>query len=241
MSRYVRVNIGRPEQYVVVRSAIDLAPFRAAREVGALSASRIRADLGLSPTDTVVGAVGRLERRKGFPLLLAAARILLDRFPHRPIKFLIAGDGSERPAIQADIARSGLCHVVTVLGHREDVAEVMATFDVFAFTSLCEGLPQVLVQAAFLGKPIVAFDVEGVREIVSHGHTGYVVPAGDVATLASHIVALLDSDELRQLVGRNACASIAAHEWHPSAVAAQLLSVYEEAAVQAAHRAASLR
>jgi len=90
---------------------------------------------------------------------------------------------------------------IKFLGWRQDVAEVMSTFDVFVLPSLNEGMGRVLVEAMALGKPIVASDIGGIPNLVVNGENGYLVPVGDVETLAVKIITLLDDPGKREKMG----------------------------------------
>lgn len=91
-----------------------------------------------------------------------------------------------------------------LLGERKDAREVLAAADVFVLPSLWEGLPYVLVEAAALGKPIVATDIDGVREVVRNGETGILVPPRDPGRLAAALILLLRDRDLAGKLGERA-------------------------------------
>jgi glycosyltransferase involved in cell wall biosynthesis len=130
----------------------------------------------------VVCYVGRLDDRKGvldlFDLVHPATR-------HQPVTLLIAGDGPRRAELEARARVSTPGLTVRVLGHVREVAEVMRASDVIMLPSSAEGLPQVLVQAASCGLPFVAYDVDGVAELLELGARGRVVALGDRDALAT--------------------------------------------------------
>jgi glycosyltransferase involved in cell wall biosynthesis len=92
----------------------------------------------------------------------------------------------------------------SLLGEREDAREVLAAADVFVLPSLWEGLPYVLVEAAALGKPIIASDIDGVREVVRSGETGVLVPPRDPGSLAAALILLLLDQDLAGKLGERA-------------------------------------
>ena len=98
--------------------------------------------------------------------------------------------------LEAEVAARGLVSRVRFLGHRQDLAQVLAAVDVSVLTSLWEGLPRVLVQSAAAGRPIVTFDVEGAWEVVREGENGFIVPSRDVDKLTARLDTVL-RDRLR--------------------------------------------
>ena len=109
---------------------------------------------------------------------------------------LILGDGVHRAELEAEVAARGLVSCVRFLGHRQDLAQILAAVDVSVLTSLWEGLPRVLVQSAAAGRPIVTFDVEGAWEVVREGENGFIVPSRDVDKLTARLDTVL-RDRLR--------------------------------------------
>lgn len=158
-------------------------------EVGADGIARRRGELGWLPDRPVIGTVARLHRQKGVVNLLRAAPQILSTFPE--IKIAVVGDGPQSGSLRREAQRLGLEGRLLFLGERKDAASVMALFDVFVLPSLWEGLPFVLVEAAALGKPIVATAVDGVPEILEDGKTGLLVPPKDPSALADAVIRLL--------------------------------------------------
>jgi glycosyltransferase involved in cell wall biosynthesis len=198
-NRYIAQNIGRPSQYVVIHSGMDLGRFVAAGDLTQQEVEAKKADLGIEAGDAVIGAVSSLEPRKGHIYLIEAAKEVVSQHPK--VKFLLAGEGFYREELERAVKREGVGGHFVFAGYREDVPEVMATFDILALTSLWEGLPQVLVQAAAVGRPIVTFDVEGAREVVKDGVNGFVVPSRDVDRLAEKLGNLLSAPSLAKDMG----------------------------------------
>jgi glycosyltransferase involved in cell wall biosynthesis len=100
---------------------------------------------------------------------------------------VLAGDGPQRDRLQRMVEKLGLGDRVHLLGVRHDVAEIVAASDVFVLPSLNEGLSQAMLEAMALGTPVVATDVGGTSDAVVHGHTGWLVAAGDAIGLATAI------------------------------------------------------
>jgi glycosyltransferase involved in cell wall biosynthesis len=105
------------------------------------------------------------------------------------------GDGHLRARVERRIAREGLAGRFVLLGERQDVPALLPGFDVFAKSSLYEGLPCAVVEAMTCGVPVVATAVNSVPEVVVAGKTGLLVPTRDPASLARALAYLLDHTE----------------------------------------------
>ena len=178
----------------VIRNGIDSRPFRTA------SGASVRRELGILPHEFVVGTAAVLSKQKGMTHFVEAARQLLVRFP--AARFVIAGDGPLRGVLEAQATACGLGDRMVFAGYRSDMPDVIDSFDVFVLPSLWEGLPLVLLEALCLGKPIVATDVGGNREIVAPGVHGLLVPAGDPCALAEAIFRVGSEPTLRATAKR---------------------------------------
>lgn len=95
-------------------------------------------------------------------------------------------------------------NVVHFLGFRNDAINIMSLSDIVIFTSKYEGLPNVPIEASMVGTPVIAYDVCGIREIIEHGKTGYVVPQGDQSSFCYFIKKLYFNPELKTLFGDTA-------------------------------------
>jgi glycosyltransferase involved in cell wall biosynthesis len=173
----------------------------------------------------VLLCVGRIEPVKNHPMLFRALAIL--RRTHDVVLKLV-GDGPLEAQYRDDLARAGLAEAVEFLGYRYDVPELTAAADVVVLTSLKEGIPRALMQAAAVGVPAVATDVKGTREVIVDGVTGYLVPLGDAEALAGRLGALLDSAALRREMGARAAAPAREH-FDERRVAERLLRIYRAA------------
>ena len=142
----------------------------------------------------LVGNVARLAPQKDHATLLDAfARV---REVRPDARLALVGDGESRAELEARAERLGIAHNVLFTGARDDVPDVLASFDVFAFPSLFEGLCLAVIEAQAAGVPVVATPVGGIRETVVDGETGLLVPTRDPQALAAAILRLLDDREL---------------------------------------------
>jgi glycosyltransferase involved in cell wall biosynthesis len=167
----------RPDRITVILNAIDPGQFR--RIAGEQQAARAR--FGIAPDEVVAGAVGRLERQKRFDLLIEAVAALAPAWPR--LRLVIAGDGSLRGALQAQVDRLGLAGICRFLGHRTDVTDLHHAFDLFVQSSEYEGTPNAVLEAMAMETPLVATDAGGTREIALPDVHGLVVPIQDVTAL----------------------------------------------------------
>ena len=126
-------------------------------------------ELGAAGRPLVV-AVSRLHRQKGLMYLLRAVPLIREEVP--AVKVMVVGGGPLETKLASEVGRLRIGESAALLGERKDAHEVLAAADVFVLPSLWEGLPYVLVEAASLGKPIVATDIDGVREVVRTAKPG---------------------------------------------------------------------
>ncbi|MCB0063330.1 MAG: glycosyltransferase, partial [Caldilineaceae bacterium] len=187
--------IGTPENYVVIRSGIELDRF------GHPSVPRTetRKAWGIPLDVPLIGTVTRLSPQKApLDFVQAAAKIAE---AHPQAWFMMVGDGPLRAEVEASVNASGIADRLVLTGLRRDVPELMAAFDIFALSSLWEGLPRVLPQAMATGLPIVATACDGSAEAVTDGENGYLVPPGAPDALAERVLHLLDNPALLEQFG----------------------------------------
>jgi len=180
----------------LIRNGVDPAGMipgfdRAAKKIELGSAGR-----------PLIVAISRLHRQKGLKYLLRAVPLIREEIS--AVKVVIAGGGPLESKLASAVRRLRIGESAALLGERKDAREVLAAADVFVLPSLWEGLPYVLVEAAALGKPIVATDIDGVREVVRSGETGVLVPPRDPGGLAAALILLLRDRDLAGKLGERA-------------------------------------
>jgi glycosyltransferase involved in cell wall biosynthesis len=222
--RYLDAGIGRPERYQLIRSGMKLSTFSAAAVMGPERRTAVRRSLGVPADVPLVGKVARLEERKGYRYFLDLAEAVLQRIP--ATHFVGLGAGEQHAALRAEVERRGLTGRVHFPGFRHDIAEVLAVLDVAVLTSLWEGLPRVLVQAAACGVPAVSFAVEGAHEVVKEGVNGWVVPVRDVPRMAERVVALLSDPQRARAMGA-AGRELVTQRWTAEAMVHDIAAAYE--------------
>lgn len=159
---YANAGIGSEHCYHIIRSPVDIDAFLATRSWAASTRAAMRSRFGLPVSGQLVVGAGRLERVKRCDLLISAITPLLRR---RALTLVLAGKGPEEAALRAQARRLGVAEQVIFLGHTDRLPQLLANADIFAHTSAAEGVPQVVLQALAAGVPVVATEVEGLREI----------------------------------------------------------------------------
>ena len=194
--QYLAAGIGRPEQYTKIFSGFPLEPFLAAK-----NDLELRKKLGIAPDDFVIGKIARLFRLKGHDDLFAVAPELVRRNPK--IKFLLVGDGEWRQKFEQQAENIGLRRhfAFTGLIPPDEVPKHVGIMDALVHLSLREGLPRALPQALAAGKPVVAYDCDGAREVCLDGKTGFLIQPGDLKSLNEKIIQLSGDGKLREQFG----------------------------------------
>jgi L-malate glycosyltransferase len=166
----------------------------------------VRSELGLGDDDVLVVAVGNLIPRKGHIHLLRALASLDRGGLPRNWHVAIAGRGEERERLAAFANERGFGDRLHLLGHRDDVPDILAASDIFTMPSLWEGLPVALLEAMFAGKPVIASGVSGIPEAIHNETHGLLTAPGDEAAIERALVRLLTDRELRATLGNAASA-----------------------------------
>ncbi|RMF97944.1 MAG: glycosyltransferase family 1 protein [Planctomycetota bacterium] len=141
--------------------------------------------------------VGRLDAQKGVDVLLHSAAEWLPRYPD--VYVLLAGDGPQRTRLQRLAHTLGIDSRVLFLGFRKDIPALLHASELFVLPSRWEGMPNAVLEAMAAGLPVVATDVEGVREVL--GDTAPLVPPDNPRELTTQITRILDSPSLAQSIG----------------------------------------
>ncbi len=150
----------------------------------------------------VIVTVARLRPEKAHEVLFAAVRRIHEAWPD--VRLLVVGDGPREDELRALAEQQGLFHCIEFLGHREDVAAVLAHSDVFVLPSRIEASPNAVLEAMAAGLPVVAGRVGGIPEVVSDGVTGVLVPPDSPDVLAGALFRLFDEPAYADALGRAA-------------------------------------
>jgi glycosyltransferase involved in cell wall biosynthesis len=172
-----------PGKIVAIPAGVDTSQFHPD-----VSGEGVRRELALH--GPVVGTVAMMRHSKGHSVLLQAIPDILAQEPEAV--FLWVGDGIGRQALEQEIAHAGLAEKIRLTGFRDDVPALLAAMDVVVLPSIkSDGVPQGLVQALAMRKPVIASAVGGIPEVVQHQHTGVLVPPNNPGALAAAVIQVL--------------------------------------------------
>ena len=216
--------IGRPEQYLTIYSGMELRPFLDVRD--ALPVEEAKRRLRIPPDAPVVGKVARLFPLKGHEQFFDAAERVARAEPRA--FFLLVGNGTLRAELEQRARSLGIAErtIFTGLVPPEQVPACMRAMDVVVHASLREGIARVIPQAGAVGKPVVAFAMDGAPEVIRDGVSGCLVPPRDTATMAERTLALLGDTQRRQAMG-NAGREFAAAHFRVETMLERIDAVYE--------------
>ena len=192
---YARAGIAA-DKFVLIPNGI------APHQPSPVTRSDVLARLNLPPDTKLAATVARLWPQKRVRDVIWAAELLT--VARDDVHVLIIGDGPERARLQRFRDQVQLQNRVHFLGHRHDVPQLIEHFDVLWLASGYEGLPNILMEAMAAGVPVVATDIPGNRQLVTHGSTGYLVPVGDHAALAKCAFQILENPSQHTTLRENA-------------------------------------
>ena len=238
LGKWLRESVGiAPAKVVCIPNGIDIE-----RYAGAAGSRELRPFLGaFAPPGTLaVINVGRLDPVKDQAGLIAAFKLLCDSSPATAarLRLVIVGEGACRNDLETQIARLRLHGQVRLLGDRKDVPEILAECDVFALSSVAEGIPLTLLEAMAAGLPIVATRVGGVGEVVVDGVTGTLVEPSNPVALA-HALRGYVEDESRRGKRGDAGRQRVEQRFSLSAMLAGYTSLYDEILAKRDHASSS--
>jgi len=231
--QYVAAGVAAASKFETVYSGMEVEQFlnppRPREEV--------RRELGFAASNIVVAKIARLFELKGHDDVIAAARIATRSNPD--LRFLFIGDGILRKELQRQIAEAGLTErfVFTGLVPSQRVPELIGASDIVVHASLREGLARVLPQALISGKPVISYDVDGAREVVISGETGFLLPPREIEQMAEAIQRLAADAELRERFGATGRARFTEQFRHQT-MSRRLREIYAEVIQEHSHRGA---
>lgn len=206
---------------VVVNNGIDqsrFSPLRAFKD--------IRRELNIGEDTLLVLFIARFTHQKQpLALIRAFSQVLAGR---SSLHLLMVGDGEQKEEALRLVRARGLEKAVSFEPFRQDVPDVLAAADIFVLPSLWEGLPIGLLEAMSMGKAIVATDVDGTREVISHGETGLLVSPGQDAGLQEALERVIDDAALRRKLQANASV-VAKEKFNAGSMTRQIENIYKKA------------
>lgn len=203
--QYLAAHEGCPAKKVhVIPNGVDVERFHPRWPNEAL-----QRELKLDPESPVVGIVAALRPEKNHEMFLYVSALVRMKTPNA--RFLIVGEGPQRPRLEALAQSLGIADSVCFLGTRSDVPEILSLLDVVLLTSHMEANPICLLEAMASEKPVVATRVGSVTESVLEGQTGYLVAPGDSQGMAGRVVELLADRDRANAIGRAGREHVIAH------------------------------
>ena len=192
----------REGQDLLIRSGVRINEFPMKLE----DRGKKKASLNCGMHKPLVVSVGNLKPQKNPEAFVRVAAKVLAQDPD--VRFLFVGDGELRSRVESMIVSHRLFGKIFFPGWRRDVAEIIAAADVFALTSLWEGLPRSLVEAMISGLPCVCFATDGVRDVIRDGDNGYLIKQEDETAMAERILELVRDPEKAKRLGKQAASTI---------------------------------
>ncbi len=187
--------IGKADDYVTIRSGIDVHRFMDVQ----VDVRDKKKELGIREDWPVVCMVGRLSEQKAPQEFVKACHFVAQH--HSQVSFLLIGDGPLRPQVESLARELGIAEQFVITGIRDDVHEILPVADVLALSSLWEGLPRIIPEGMAAGKPLVVTAVDGSKEGIVEGVTGFLVPPRESKRMAERIVQLLEDRALAKRMG----------------------------------------
>lgn len=180
-------SVGR--KIIVIRNGIELNKFNS------------YAEKKKERKEKIVFTASRLSPEKGIQFLIDAAKIILKK--DKSVKFLIAGEGYFEPNLVEMVKEYEIKDNVIFLGYRSDILQLISESDIVVLPSLWEGMPNIILEAMAMKKPVIATDAGGSSEIVKDGQTGLLVRPGSAEELAEKIILLFSDEMLAKKIAEN--------------------------------------
>jgi glycosyltransferase involved in cell wall biosynthesis len=202
VSRPTSRQFGTLEKVRILHDALDINEYAAVRPL-------LRDEMGLDKNTIIFGSHGRILPRKGYMEFVRAARLVMDGLTDAEralCRFMVVGDTPQDIAEDHRATCEALARQLDVpvdfIGFRPNPARYVADFDVAIVPSTYEDpLPLAVLESMALSKPVIAFDVGGMGEMIMDGETGAIVPPGDIAAMARICLSYFHDADLRRRHG----------------------------------------
>lgn len=191
IAKMVSEQAGVPEDKIIsIPAGVDFRRFDFK-----ISGEKIRAELGVKPHQPLIGKIAVIRGWKGYNYFVDCAPLVLKKFPDA--RFVIVGSGPGYESIRSRVKNHGLEKSVFVLGHREDIPEIMAALDIHCVASFAvEGTTQVIPQAFAMKTPVVSTRMDSILPILGNGERGILVELKSAESIADGIIKLLNDQKL---------------------------------------------
>ncbi|MBT6297325.1 MAG: glycosyltransferase family 4 protein [Nitrospina sp.] len=206
---------------VSIPAGVDLRKFDSR-----ISGEKIREELKIDLNQILIGKIGVVRGWKGHNYFLEAIPLILKKIPYA--KFVIVGDGPGFKEIKSKVKLAGIDNKVDLLGHREDVPEIMAALDVQVLASFAgEGTPQVIPQAFAMKTPVVATKIASIPDLLGQGERGILIEPENALSLAEGVVKVIRNSDVASHLVENA-SSFCLKELTVDKMMDSTIAIYEE-------------
>jgi glycosyltransferase involved in cell wall biosynthesis len=199
VSRATKERIGnkiKDDFVTVIPNALRLEQFNPVKPFG-----KFRKSLCIEPDEIVIANIGRLSPEKGQELFICAAKEVMQKYKN--VRFLIVGIGPDLKKLERLVKNNGLEEYVIFTGYRDDMPLLYNDIDLVVQSSFTEGMPNVILESLLMEVPVIATDVGGTSEVVSHGQTGILIQSGDLNGLISRINEFIENRQyMKEMVKR---------------------------------------
>jgi len=161
---------------------------------------QVRNELGIDANAKVIASVGRLDEEKNYSDFIRAAKIVCDH--HDEIIFVVAGEGGLRPLLEEQIKKEHLTKRFLLPGFQTPITRFLSAVDIFVMPSICEGMCYAVLEASFMGLPVIASSVGGLRYSVLDGKTGVLIPKNNPQAIAEKILWFIKHPEISEEMGQ---------------------------------------
>jgi glycosyltransferase involved in cell wall biosynthesis len=212
------LRLGIPESKVqTIQNAVDLV------EVDSVRQENMREDVG--DRTKKIGYIGRFDENKNVIDIIKIFHRIWQLGPE--VELILVGDGDTREELERYTANLESRDVIHFLGFRHDRLNWLKDFDIFIMTSLNEGIPRCVMEAMGMGVPVVAYDIPGVAQLISHQTTGFLAEVGDIDGMVNNCRQLLAESELATRIAQQA-REFVDHQFSGKRMAREYLGVYRD-------------
>ena len=223
VQHYHNNNIGKNIPFKIVHSGIDLQKFSNKAANDSSEREQLKASLNIQPNEIVIINIGRFSFSKAQRYTIESFAELKKQFAS--LKLLFVGEGELMDECKMMVRNLKLENDVIFKGFSDNIAKLLSISDIHVLTSLREGLPRVAVEASLIKVATVAFEVEGIREVIENEKSGFIVPQYDVKSLTEKIKMLVEDKEKRNLFAERAYQHVM-HDWDSKVMIQQLREIY---------------
>ena len=202
----------------VVYDAVAINSFALAK------GNSLREKYRINENELLIGNIAALTSEKDYPTFINTAEILVRKGIQA--RFVIIGDGDQKPTLVKLVEDKKLSDKIIFYGFANKVPALLKELDLLLFTSKQEGLGSIVLGAFAAGVPVVATSAGGVPEIVKHDQTGLLAPVGDANQLAQHVMRIMESDQLKQELIKNAFSFV--QDFSVENYTRRMMAVYED-------------